>query len=162
MRINPPTLFWILIAAIAATFAFLPLARFDEPWLPWAGGALAILGIAVSVAGKRRFQREETNVYTFENPDKLVADGLFGVSRNPMYLGLVLAGFGAALASGTAAALILAAAFALTVRYWYIAYEETVMRRRFGTDYDAYCRRVRRWIGRHGRPAPAPVPARPD
>ena len=162
MRIDPPTLFWMMIATIAATFAVLPLMRFQEPWLPWTGGALAALGIAVSVAGKRRFQREETNIFTFGKPDRLVTDGLFGISRNPMYLGLVLAGFGAALVSATATALLLAAAFACIVRYWYIAYEEAAMRRQFGADYDAYCSRVRRWIGRHGRPTPAPAPARPD
>ncbi len=162
MRINPPTLFWILIAAILAAYLFLPLERFDRPWLPWAGGALAVLGIAISVAGKMRFQRAGTNVYTFEDPDMLVTDGLYTVSRNPMYLGLVLAGFGAALASATAAALILAAVFALIVRYWYIAYEEEVMQRRFGAEYDAYCARVRRWSGRRSQHQPAPRPARPD
>ena len=66
-----------------------------------------------------------------------------------MYLGLVLAGFGAALVSATLAALILSAAFALTVRYWYIAFEESAMLQRFGEPYRAYCRRVRRWLGRH-------------
>ena len=151
MRINPPTLFWILIAAILAVCTYLPLMRFDQPWLPWAGGALAALGIGVSVADKRRFHKAETNVYTFEEPDRLVTDGLYQVSRNPMYLGLVLAGFRAALASATVAALILAAVFALIVRYWYIAYEEAVMRGRFGADYEAYCRRVRRWFSLRGR-----------
>ena len=65
-----------------------------------------------------------------------------------MYLGLVLAGFGAALVSATLAAVVLSAAFALTVRYWYIAYEERAMRRRFGERYAAYCRSVGRWLGR--------------
>lgn len=152
MRVNPPTLFWILVAAILAAYLFLPLVRFDEVWLPWAGGSLAVLGIAVSIAGKRRFLRAGTNVQTFEEPDMLVTDGLYAVSRNPMYLGLVLAGFGAALASATAAALILAAIFALIVRYRYIAYEEDVMQRRFGAEYLAYCARVGRWSGRRRAP----------
>ena len=65
-----------------------------------------------------------------------------------MYLGLVVAGFGAALVSATLAALVLSAAFALIVRYWYIAYEESAMLRRFDEPYRAYCRRVGRWFGR--------------
>ena len=77
-----------------------------------------------------------------------MTDGLYGISRNPMYLGLVLAGTGAAMFSGTLTALLLAAVFALIVRYWYIAYEESAMRRRFGDSYDAYCRKVGRWFGR--------------
>ena len=148
MRINPPTLFWILIAAIVAVDRFFPVVAFDEPWLPWSGAGLVVLGIGISAAGKRRFQRAGTNVYTFKEPGQLVTDGLFGISRNPMYLGLVLAGFGAALVSASLSALVLGAAFALTVRYWYIAYEENAMRRTFGDSYDAYRRRVGRWFGR--------------
>ena len=153
MRINPPTLFWMLIAAILAADRFLPLVSFAVPGLPWCGAALAVLGIGISVAGKRRFQQAGANVYTFEDPGALVIQGLYGISRNPMYLGLVLAGFGAALASATLAAVVLSTAFALVVRYWYIAYEERAMRRKFGERYEAYCRRVGRWFGRRPRAA---------
>ncbi len=37
MQINPPTLFWMAIAAILAADRFLPLARFEQPGLPWYG-----------------------------------------------------------------------------------------------------------------------------
>ena len=148
MRVNPPTLFWILIAAIVAVDRFAPLTTFPEPWLPWAGAGLAMLGIGISVAGKREFQRRGTNVHTFEEPGELVTGGLYGISRNPMYLGLVLAGFGAALFSATVSALALSTLFAVTVRHWYIAYEENAMHRQFGEPYEAYCRTVRRWFGR--------------
>ena len=148
MRINPPTLFWILIAAIAAADRFFPAITFPETWLPWCGAVLVVLGVGISVAAKKQFLRAGTNVYTFEEPGELVSEGLFGISRNPMYLGLVLAGVGAALVSATLSALVLSAVFALIVRYWYIAYEEKAMLRRFGTSYQAYCRRVLRWFGR--------------
>ena len=148
MRINPPTLFWILISAGLAADRFLPLMRFDAPWLPWAGGALVILGAGISAAGKRLFRRAGTNVYTFEKPDLLVTEGIYGFTRNPMYLGMVLIAAGAALVSGTLSACLLSAAFALAVRYWYIAYEEAEMRRRFGDRYEEYCQTVGRWLGR--------------
>ena len=148
MRINPPTLFWILIAAIVVVDQFFPLTIFDEPWLPWIGAVLATAGGGVSATAKRQFQHVGTNVYTFEEPGVLVTDGLFSISRNPMYLGLIVAGLGAALVSATLAALVLSTAFALIVRCWYIAFEENAMLRRFGEPYQAYCRRVRRWLGR--------------
>ena len=148
MRINPPTLFWILIAAIVAVDRFVPLATFDEPWLPWFGAVLAIAGVGISAAAKRQFQRIGTNVYTFEEPGEFVTEGLFGISRNPMHLGLVVAGLGAALVSATLAAVVLSAVFALIVRYWYMAFEENATLRRFGEPYQAYCRRVGRWFGR--------------
>ena len=134
---------------------FFPVATFDAPWLPWFGAVLVIAGVGVSVAAKRQFQRVGTNVYTFEEPDELVTEGLFSISRNPMYLGLVLAGFGAALVSATLPALVLSAVFALIVRYWYIAFEENAMLRRSGEPYQAYCRTVGRWFGRrHGEVEP--------
>ena len=160
MRINPPTLFWILVAGIFAVHRYYPLLRFEQPEVVWAGAAVFILGVGISAAGKKRFLRVGTNVYTFEEPGELVTDGLYGQSRNPMYLGLVLAGFGAALVSGTLAAVILSSFFALVVRYWYIAYEEWAMRLKFGDPYEAYCRRVRRWFGRR-RVAPAAQASQP-
>ena len=117
MRINPPTLFLILVAAIVAVDRFFPLATFAQPGLPWCGAVLVIAGVGVSVAAKRQFQRVGTNVYTFEEPGEFVTAGLFSISRNPMYLGLVLAGIGASLISETLAALVLCAVFALIVRY---------------------------------------------
>ena len=118
MRINPPTLFGILIAAIVAVDRFLPLIEITELWLPWCGAVLAISGVGVSATAKRHFERIGTNVYTFEEPGELVTTGLFGISRNPMYLGLVVAAFGAALISATLAALVLSAAFTLIVRIY--------------------------------------------
>lgn len=148
MRIIPPILLCILVGAMVGADTFLPLIRFDPSGLICAGAALAVLGIGISIAGKRHLRRADTSVNTFEDPGMLVTDGLYGFSRNPMYLGLVLAGFGAALISATLAALVLAAAYTLIVRYWYIAYEERAMHLKFGARYDAYCRRVGRWFGR--------------
>ena len=74
MRINPPILFWILIGAVLAGDRFLPLYRFAEPWLRWGGALLVVLGLGISIAGKRRFQMVGTNVYTFEEPGTLVTD----------------------------------------------------------------------------------------
>ena len=72
MRINPPTPFLILVAAIVAVDQFSPLVAFAVPWLPWVGAGLIIPGIGISVAGKSRFQRVGTNVYTFEEPGERI------------------------------------------------------------------------------------------
>lgn len=146
MRMNPPTLLCTVAAAGVAADRFLPLLRFDVPWLPWAGGVLVALGAGIAVAGKRLFVRAGTNVYTFEQPDLLVSHGIYRFSRNPMYLGMVLVAAGLASVSSTLSAWLLWVAFAVAVRYWYIAYEEAAMRRVFGDRYDEYCRSVGRWL----------------
>ena len=148
MRIIPPILLCILVGLMVGADTFLPLIRFDPPGLLWAGAAIVVLGVCIAGPAMLRFRRAGTNFHTFKEPGVLVTDGPYAISRNPMYVGMVLAGLGAALITATLAGVILAAAYALVVRYWYIAYEERAMRRQFGERYDAYCRKVGRWLGR--------------
>ncbi len=153
MRIDPRLLFLFMIGVIVVTDQFAPVMEVPYPWLRWAGGVFAVLGIGVSVAAKRQFRRAGTNVYTFEEPGELVVDGLYSMSRNPMYLGLVLAGAGAAMLSATLVGFLLWVAFVSIVRFWYIAFEEHAMQEKFGSRYEEYCRSVPRWLGRR-RPKP--------
>ena len=148
MRIIPPILLCILVGLMVGADTLLPLIRFDPPGLLWAGAAIVVLGVCIAGPAMLRFRRARTNFHTFKEPGVLVTDGPYAISRNPMYVGMVLAGLGAALITATLAGIILAAAYALIVRYWYIAYEERAMRQQFGERYDAYCRKVGRWLGR--------------
>ena len=148
MRIIPPILLCIMVGLMVGADTLLPLIRLDPPGLLWAGAAIVVLGVCIAGPAMLRFRRARTNFHTFKEPGVLVTDGPYAISRNPMYVGMVLAGLGAALITATLAGVILAAAYALIVRYWYIAYEERAMRRQFGEHYDAYCRKVGRWIGR--------------
>ena len=49
------------------------------------------LGFALAKSGSTIFAKEETNIMTFNKPDKLVEAGVFQYTRNPMYLGFVIA-----------------------------------------------------------------------
>jgi protein-S-isoprenylcysteine O-methyltransferase Ste14 len=62
-----------------------------------------------------------------------------------MYIGATLALLGAALFYGSLSILIYAILFLLAMHVFVVAYEEPTLRRTFGTEYEAYCRRVRRW-----------------
>lgn len=146
MRILPPALTLLLLVAMVA-------ARFAAPGpillpVPWNGAGLAplVLGLWLLVAGSGIFRRVRTNINTFRDPDVLVTEGVFRISRNPMYLGFTLLLLGAALLLGTATPLAGPILFALVADLWYIRFEERAMRRRFGAAYEAYARKVRRWI----------------
>ncbi len=148
MRIIPPILLSAAAGAMVGADEVLPLIRLDEPGVLWGGAALVVLGCSIAGPAMLRFRRARTNFHTFKEPGTLVTGGPYAISRNPMYVGMVLAGLGAALITATLAGVILAGAYALVVRYWYIAYEEKALRLKFGAAYDAYCRRVGRWLGR--------------
>ena len=62
-----------------------------------------------------------------------------------MYLGAGLALAGAALCYQSSALLAYAAGFLLLMHLFVVGYEEPTLRETFGHDYEAYCRRVRRW-----------------
>ncbi|MEZ7206319.1 isoprenylcysteine carboxylmethyltransferase family protein [Pseudoalteromonas sp. DY56-GL79] len=49
------------------------------------------LGLVLAKSGSTIFAKEETNIMTFNKPDKLVEAGVFQYTRNPMYLGFVIA-----------------------------------------------------------------------
>ncbi|WP_419905110.1 methyltransferase family protein [Kiloniella sp.] len=107
----------------------------------------ALAGLMLALTGSRLFKQKGTNIMTFDEPDVLVTEGVFKWSRNPMYLGFVIALFSTAILMGAAySSLAIAVLFLLITDRWYIRFEEKVMRKKFGADYDAYCSRVRRWI----------------
>lgn len=105
---------------------------------------IASLFIAAAQAGMGRSWR--IGVPAADNDvDALVMDGLNGFSRNPVYLGVMAFLVGLLLAAPgplTLASLVISFV-GLTI---IIENEERYLRNRFGADYDAYARRVRRWF----------------
>jgi protein-S-isoprenylcysteine O-methyltransferase Ste14 len=83
-------------------------------------------------------------------PTVLVRRGLYRVVRNPMYVGVVTLLVGEALLFGSAAIAVWAALLAIAFHLRVLRYEEPVLRRTFGADFDAYCREVPRWLPRLG------------
>jgi protein-S-isoprenylcysteine O-methyltransferase Ste14 len=86
----------------------------------------------------------------FDPPRRLVVRGPYTVVRNPMYIGAGLALGGASLFYLSLPLLAYAAAFLLVTHLFVVLYEEPALRRTFGADYEAYCRRVGRWWPRPG------------
>ncbi len=81
----------------------------------------------------------------FDPPRRLVVRGPYRYVRNPMYLGAGLALAGAALFYRSSVLLAYAGLFLLLMHLAVVLYEEPTLRQTFGEDYEAYCKRVRRW-----------------
>jgi protein-S-isoprenylcysteine O-methyltransferase Ste14 len=81
----------------------------------------------------------------FDPPRRLVVRGPYRHVRNPMYLGASLALLGAALFYQTGTLAAYGAIFLVLVHALVVVCEEPTLRATFGGDYQAYCRRVRRW-----------------
>jgi protein-S-isoprenylcysteine O-methyltransferase Ste14 len=82
--------------------------------------------------------------------ERLVVSGLYRHVRNPMYLAVLTVVFGQALLLGSTGLLAYAALLFAAFHLFIVGYEEPTLRRRFGSEYEQYCRRVRRWWPRAG------------
>lgn len=113
-----------------------------------AGALVALGGIVVALLGVRGFRRAGTTLSPLK-PDEassLVETGIYRHTRNPMYLGLALLLLGWALVLASPLALVGPLLFVVWMTRFQIIPEERALSRLFGSQYEAYRRRVRRWI----------------
>jgi len=82
----------------------------------------------------------------FDPPRRLVIRGPYHFVRNPMYIGAGLALAGAALFYESTVLVLYLCVFFLVTHLFVIWYEEPTLRQNFREEYEAYCRRVRRWL----------------
>jgi protein-S-isoprenylcysteine O-methyltransferase Ste14 len=78
--------------------------------------------------------------------NRLVSGGMYGVVRNPMYVGNALITIGMAKYMGAPRAMFIVIPFFLFVYQAIIFAEEEYLRNKFGPEYDDYCARVNRFI----------------
>jgi len=80
-------------------------------------------------------------------PQRLVVVGFYRYVRNPMYVGFAAGWIGLWIVFGHPDPTLIATAalLALGVHLFVVLYEEPTLRKKFGADYEEYCRNVRRW-----------------
>ncbi|MBU8869791.1 MAG: isoprenylcysteine carboxylmethyltransferase family protein [Gemmatimonadales bacterium] len=84
----------------------------------------------------------------FDPPRCLVVAGPYRIVRNPMYIGAGLTLAGAALFYASFGLLAYLCLLFLASHLFILFHEEPALKRRFGEEYSAYCRTVRRWVPR--------------
>jgi protein-S-isoprenylcysteine O-methyltransferase Ste14 len=144
VRVPPPV--WLLISAL---IAYAIHRSFDTPMilrsLP-AAIVLAIAGIALAMWGGATFSRAGTELNPASQANaKLVSNGPFRYTRNPMYSGVVLASLAVDLFFGTLPFFIATLLLFLLINGTFIPFEEAKMERQYGSEFRAYKSRVRRW-----------------
>jgi protein-S-isoprenylcysteine O-methyltransferase Ste14 len=112
------------------------------------GVALAglALGLFIEAWAAGLFQKAKTAVQPWKPSTALVTTGIYGVTRNPIYLGFAITYLALAVGLDSALAIILLFPCLLIVDRFVILREEVYLAARFGADYDAYRHRVRRWL----------------
>lgn len=145
-RLLPPVWFLGAIVLMVLLDQLLPLMVWlERPWV-WLGALPALVGIALATWAERLFKRAGTGVRPLSPASAVVTRGPYRVTRNPMYLGMVLVLAGLAIVLGSVAPLLVIPPFVWILQQRFILPEEAHMERQQGEAYAAYRARVRRWV----------------
>lgn len=145
-KILPPTYLLVSILLMIGFHFWAPGLRIIPP--PWTLGGLLplIIGVAVSFIASNMFSKVDTTIRPYEESSFLVTDGLFRLSRNPMYLGMMLVLIGIATLLGTLTPYLVILVFFFLMNTVFIRVEEKMLQEKFGQAYLNYQQQVRRWI----------------
>jgi protein-S-isoprenylcysteine O-methyltransferase Ste14 len=145
----PPLIYVTGIVLSLVLHALYPLPWFNSPMadILFAVGWLALLAMAgLFVTAFRALARAKTPINPNAQPEHLVTEGPFGITRNPIYLANTLLLLGVGLVSGIAWFLPMALIAAFATKKMAIDREERWLADKFGKRYRDYAKRVRRWI----------------
>jgi len=150
---NPRILPLVQVFCAAAAMGLLAAVLPGEGWrhplrLPLAFLILAA-GFTCAFLGVRAFRRAGTTVDPRQPSaaSTLVTRGIYRFSRNPMYLGFLLALGSWALFLGRLESLLVLPLFILSMNRLQIRAEERALRARFGREWERWAARVPRWFG---------------
>lgn len=135
----------LLLAAVALQLA-MPSLWPSVPALPASGGVVVVLGFGIMLRAWWLFRLRATAICPTATSTSLVTDDIYRLTRNPMYLGIILMLLGASLATGSLPCYIASLSFFLIIDCVFCPFEEAQLERAFETEYARYRSAVRRWL----------------
>lgn len=125
---------------------FFPVNFLPKTLATTAGIALMAAGLTIILTAIWQMRQAKTNVEPWKPTTAILDTGLYAVSRNPIYLGMILIYIGIGFLFDLIWFLPPLAAVLLTVHFGVITREEKYLTGKFGDEYLNYKNRVRRWI----------------
>jgi protein-S-isoprenylcysteine O-methyltransferase Ste14 len=125
---------------------FPPQNLFPSGWNWVAGIVLIVVGLAIIFAAIVQMRRAETNVEPWKPTTKILDTGLYGISRNPIYVAMTLVYIGTAFLFNSFWLLPPLILVLPVLYYGVILLEEKYLERKFGEEYLNYKNSVRRWL----------------
>ncbi len=145
-KIIPPVYLLITLVLIWLMQQFFPLHQYFDPPLAYSVIAPVLFGITMAAISAGMFKKADTGIEPFDEASVLVTGGFYYVTRNPMYMGMVLMLFGVAILLGNTGALFPIPIFFMIIRNNFVLGEERFLEATFGREYLDYKLKVRRWI----------------
>jgi protein-S-isoprenylcysteine O-methyltransferase Ste14 len=109
------------------------------------GLVVSVFGFSIMSKARDLFKKNQTT-FTYNQASKLVTDGIFSKSRNPMYIGMIVLLLGIGITFTNILSVTTTFVFILLIHFISIPTEEKMMEDLFGQEYLEYKKKVRRWI----------------
>lgn len=109
------------------------------------GALFFAAALGLGIGAMNLFHRAGTNAQPWRPTTAIVTDGVYGFTRNPMYLAATLLYMAVSIAANSAVALLLLIPLLMVMHYGVIVREERYLEAKFGEDYRRYKSSVRRW-----------------
>jgi protein-S-isoprenylcysteine O-methyltransferase Ste14 len=123
----------------------MPIRWLERAWIGATGVALLIASLVWTILAQSQMGQSWRIGIDSENETKLVQAGVFSLSRNPIFLGIMVTILGFLLAIPNAITLMLLV-LAIVLINIQVRLEEEHLKRMIGDEYVLYSQRVRRWI----------------
>jgi len=146
LNYRPPRIALTLSATAAALQLLVPTTWPQLPAVPVGGAALAAFGFLIMLRGWWLFREHNTAICPTAHTTTLITGDIYRLTRNPMYLGIVLMILGLALGSGSVFFYLAALGFFLIIDFAFCPYEEDKLQGLFGGQFTRYRSSVRRWL----------------
>jgi protein-S-isoprenylcysteine O-methyltransferase Ste14 len=136
----------LLVVLPIAGHYLLPIMTIVPRPYTYLGIAVMLLGLALATWGSMTFRNAGAGFQLHGENAVLVTSGPFQITRNPMYLGMLIWVVGLSVLLGSLTALLYPILIFGLVNFALIPPEEKNLERLFGAQYDDYRQRVRRWL----------------
>ena len=144
-KIPPPLITLICILII---YFFEKEFIFFEDWNIYISGFFLLWGLIIIACAVFKFAKTKTTVDPTK-PSKtssLVISGIYRITRNPMYLGMLFLIISFTFYKLSLVGAIVIPSFIFYINKYQIEPEESEMRKKFGENFEDYCKKVDRWI----------------
>jgi protein-S-isoprenylcysteine O-methyltransferase Ste14 len=146
IKFPPPLIFLIFLILGIGLNSFFPLPLFQGFLKIVLGLIFSFLAIIIGAYSFWLFKKNKTEVFPWKPTSKIIKTGPYKYSRNPMYLSIVFLGIGLSFFLSNAWILGMMIPFLITIDRLVVRKEEEYLLKKFGSEYQDYLTKVRRWI----------------
>lgn len=146
VRFPPPFIYLLTFAGGWGIQQWSPVTLLPRDKAHVAALVLVVAWAALTAWTMTCFRRHHTSVVPVRPTTTLIVNGPFRITRNPLYLGMIMLYAGVALWLDALWPLVLLLPLVFVIQQYVIRREERYLERTFGDPYRAYKGRVRRWI----------------